>query len=221
MARGQWGGTTLEFRRAQRRQQLLEAGVLLLAEGGTAAFTVRAVCRVTGLSERYFYEHFLSRDQLVYASFDIVAEEVSAMLTEAVAGAPKDPEGFARAAVAAVIKATIDEPSRGRVLFLAPADDSMLRSRGDIVGHALVAMLRDQIPASRSSGHRDLVASSLAGALAYTFRGYVAGTLEVTRKEFSEHCVQLLLTLASMPDPKPRRPRAKAKVAGAEEPATG
>lgn len=219
MSRGQWGGTTLEFRRAQRRQQLLEAGVRLLDEGGTAAFTVRAVCRSTGLSERYFYEHFGSRDQLVYACFDIVAEQVSTMLTDAIAAAPKTPEGLARAAVAAVIEATIDEPSRGRVLFLAPADDPMLRSRSDIVGNALVAMLRDHIPTSRSAGHRDLVASSLAGALAYTFRGYVAGTLAVERDEFSEHCVQLLLTLAALPEP-PQTTRGEARTTSVNSAAT-
>ncbi|CAM3325616.1 TetR family transcriptional regulator [Nocardioides dubius] len=201
MSKRDWNGSSLEERRARRREQLLDAGVTLLAEAGAAGLTVRAVCRLSGLSERYFYESFSNRDLLVLAAFDRVAEEVSAALSEAVAQAPPTPEGVARAAVAAVLAATIDEPSRGRVLFLAPAGDLLLHPRVDTVGRALVAMLREQLPAARSTAHRELVANSLAGALAYTFSGYVAGSLRVSREEFSEHCVQLLLTLAALPEP--------------------
>lgn len=204
MSKREWGGSSLEERRALRREQLLDAGVALLAEGGAAGLTVRAVCRHTGLSERYFYESFTNRDLLVVAAFDRVADEVSAALTAAVAQAPRSPEGVARTAVDAVIAATIEEPSRGRVLFLAPAGDRLLYPKVDIVGAALVEMLRAQLPAEHSPGHRDLVANSLAGALAYTFRGYVGGALEVTLDEFREHCVQLLLTLAALPEPDAR-----------------
>ncbi|MCW2985532.1 MAG: transcriptional regulator, TetR family, partial [Conexibacter sp.] len=62
-----WAGSTLEDRAAARRAALLEAGVELLGTEGAAGVTVRAACRATKLSERYFYESFDGRDALLRA----------------------------------------------------------------------------------------------------------------------------------------------------------
>ena len=53
-AERRWGGTTLEDRAAARRAALIEAGVELLGTVGAEGVTVRAACRATRLSERYF-----------------------------------------------------------------------------------------------------------------------------------------------------------------------
>jgi AcrR family transcriptional regulator len=60
-----WGGTTLTERREARRTALLEAALDLIGEAGAAAVTMRAVCRRAGLTDRYFYESFSDRDDLL------------------------------------------------------------------------------------------------------------------------------------------------------------
>ena len=63
--RGRWSGVPLQDRQALRRDELIAAGVTLLGSRGGPALTVRAVCRATGLTERYFYESFTDRDEFV------------------------------------------------------------------------------------------------------------------------------------------------------------
>jgi hypothetical protein len=87
------------------------------------------------------------------------------------------------------------------VLFVAPMTDPGLYRRVEEAGPLLTALIREQLPAQAPSEHRDLVASSLAGALAHLFHQYVAGTLDVPREAFVAHCVQLLDALAKLPAP--------------------
>src|ERR1044072_584333 len=70
--RGRWSGVPLSDRQALRRDELIAAGVDLLGGPDGPALTVRAVCRASGLTERYFYESFADRDEFVRAVNDDV-----------------------------------------------------------------------------------------------------------------------------------------------------
>ncbi|CAM2921486.1 TetR/AcrR family transcriptional regulator [Skermania piniformis] len=186
-------------RRAGRREQLLAAAHELLADGGGAAVSVRAVCRAASLTERYFYENFTNRDELVAAVFAAVEREVDATVQAAVAAAP--PAAVAAAAVDAVVGLTIDQPDKGRILFLAPMTEPGLYVHVERVGRTLTERITAQLPSGSSAEHRALVATSLAGALSHLFHEYVAGRLEVGRDAFVAHCVQLLHALGGLPEP--------------------
>jgi AcrR family transcriptional regulator len=194
-----WAGSTLAERQAARRAKLLDAGLALLAEGGGPAASVRAVCREAGVTERYFYENFIDRDALVDAVFDQVSDELRLSILDAVTGRP--PREVARAAVDAVVGLTLDQPAKGRALFIAPMTEPVLYRKLDEAGAMLTSMIRDQLRPDESPEHRDLVASSLAGALGHLFHQYVAGTLDVTREAFVGYVEQLLMTLATLPAP--------------------
>ncbi|WP_280503073.1 TetR/AcrR family transcriptional regulator, partial [Nocardia farcinica] len=71
-----WGGTTLTERREARRAALLEAALDLIGEAGAAGVTMRAVCRRANLTDRYFYESFSSRDELLDVLYRSVGEEL-------------------------------------------------------------------------------------------------------------------------------------------------
>ncbi|MPY81303.1 MAG: TetR family transcriptional regulator [Actinophytocola sp.] len=62
-----WGGLSAVDRRAQRRAQLLAAGLEVFGTVGYAGTSVRQICRVAGLTERYFYESFGAREGLLLA----------------------------------------------------------------------------------------------------------------------------------------------------------
>ena len=80
-----WAGTTLEGRRGQRREQLIEAGLDLLGTHGAAAVSVRSVCRHARLTDRYFYESFADRGELLLAVYDRVAAQAADALVQAAA----------------------------------------------------------------------------------------------------------------------------------------
>lgn len=194
-----WGGTTLEERKQARRAQFLETGVSLIAAGGGQAVSVRAVCREAGLTSRYFYEQFEDRDDFTVAVFQALADECQAAIRAAVSGAAGGDRSVAAAAVDAVVGVAVDDPARGRVLFVAPATDPALFDARDRFLPVITEMIADQIPRRDGAGVRRLKSVSLVGALSHLFHLYVSGDLEVPRAVFVEHCVNLLTTVAAMP----------------------
>jgi AcrR family transcriptional regulator len=191
-----WGGTTLADRRATRRRQLLDAGLDLLGgEGGSAAVAVRAVCRRSRLTERYFYESFPDRDALVLAVYEEVAQEAHATLEEATARGDGDPAKAARAAIEAMVELMVDDPRKGRVLLVAPVTEPVLASRTMELAPGITRMIRDQLSSDVSDTDRDLIATGALGALMALFHSYLQGTVRVGRDEFVAHCVRLLLTV--------------------------
>lgn len=193
-----WGGTTLESRQQDRRARLLQAGVTLISAGGGQAVSVRAVCRESGLTSRYFYEHFEDRDEFTVAVFQSVAEENAAAIRAAVAAASGDPAAVAAAAVDAVVGVAVDNPDKGRVLFVAPTTDPLLFAARERYFPVVTEMIAAQIPKRDGVDARRLKSASLVGALSHIFFLYVDGRLEVSREVFVRHCVDLLLTVASM-----------------------
>ncbi|WAL63387.1 TetR family transcriptional regulator [Amycolatopsis cynarae] len=192
MTKRSWAGTTLTDRKAARREQLLAAALELLGTGGSAAVSVRAVCREAKLTERYFYENFTDREELVLAVYERVAGEAHQALVDAVPDPHGDPAVRAAAAVGAFVELIVDDPRKGRVLLLAPTTDPALSARGVALLPAFAALVREQLPERMSPAERELTATGLVGALANLFTGYLGGTLNVSREELTGHCVHLL-----------------------------
>ena len=81
-------GASAEERAADRRGRLLEAALDVVGERGVADFTMTAVCRTAGLTERYFYESFARREDLLAALFDTASETALSEARAAAAGVP-------------------------------------------------------------------------------------------------------------------------------------
>ena len=190
-----WGGTTLADRRAGRRAKLLAAGLDLLGSEEAGSVSVRAVCRRAQLTERYFYESFEDRVALVLAVYDDVAAETQRVLLEATSGI-EDPEKVARAAVEAMVGLILDDPRKGRVLLFAPITEPELAGRGMRFVPAVIDIVREHLSHDASEQDKAMVATGLIGALMGLFHAFLAGTLVgVTREQFVEHCVRLLVTV--------------------------
>ncbi len=186
-----WAGTTLDDRKAQRREQLVAAGLDLLGTEGSAAVSVRAVCRHAKLTERYFYESFSDREELVVAVYEHVGEQAKQALVDAVRDAPSPTQG-AEDAVRAFVELIVDDPRRGRVLLLAPLTDPALTRRGLHLLPAFAALVGEQLSRGDET-ERQLVSIGLVGALSNVFIAYLDGSLRISRERLVEHCVRLVL----------------------------
>jgi AcrR family transcriptional regulator len=196
-----WGGRTLEDRRATRREQLLEAGYELLGTRGASAVTVRAVCRGARLSERYFYESFSDRDELLVAVHGRTAEQARAAIAAAVAVAPTDPEARATVAVEAFADLLQEDPRRGRVLLVEALGDETLTRHGLALLPAFSTLVVEQIHASYGPGGPDaadaqLTSVALVGALTHLFLGWLDGRLAISRERLVTHAVRLIVSAA-------------------------
>lgn len=198
-----WGGRTLEDRRAGRREQLLDAGMELLGTQGAAHVTVRAVCRATRLSERYFYESFPDRDAFVVAVHARVADAARAAIAAAVQAAKADPVSRATAAVEAFTRFLEDDPRRGRVLLSEAFADRALTRHGVELIPSFAELVVEQIRTTFGDDGPDevdarMTSVALVGALAQLYLGWLDGGLDVSRERLVAHAVRLVLSSAGV-----------------------
>jgi AcrR family transcriptional regulator len=188
-----WAGTTLDARRSARRERLLEAGLDLLGTAGSSAVSVRAACRHARLTERYFYESFADREELVRAVYDHVGGEAHRALVGAVSAAPANATARAEAAVTAFVELIVDDPRRGNVLLLGPTTDPALTGQGVDLLPAFAELVRERLSHGTDDLDRQMTAIALVGALANVFIAYLNGSLAVGRERLIGHCVRLVL----------------------------
>lgn len=124
-------GVDAAQRLAQRRQNLLEAGLELLGAGGDPAeLTVRAICAQAGLGVRYFYETFSDKDDFSAAVYDWVIADIAATTQAAVAAAPAREQS--RAAMANIVRTVAADPRVGRLVFSVQlSNTAIVRKRAE------------------------------------------------------------------------------------------
>lgn len=186
--RGRWSGVPLEDRQALRREELVAAGVDLLGSASGPALTVRAVCKAAGLTERYFYESFSDRDEFVRAVYDDVCARAMTTLSSS---------GTAREAVERFVALMVDDPTRGRVLLLAPAVEPVLTRSGADWMPSFIELLQHKLIRITEPAMQAMVATGLIGALSALFTAYLNGRLAATREQFIDYCVDMLLSTVS------------------------
>jgi AcrR family transcriptional regulator len=186
--RGRWSGVPLEDRQALRRDELVTAGVELLGGESGPALTVRAVCKAAGLTERYFYESFADRDEFVRAVYDDVCARAMSTLSSSTT---------ARDAVERFVALMVDDPTRGRVLLLAPAVEPVLTQSGADWMPSFIELLQRKLTRITEPAVQAMVATGLIGALTALFTAYLNGRLAATREQFIDYCVDMLLSRVS------------------------
>ena len=179
-----WSGVPLQERAGLRRDELLSAGVKVRGDSGGPALTVRAVCREAELTERYFYESFTDRDQFVRAVYDEVC--ATAMTTLTSAATPRE-------AVERFVALMVDDPTRGRVLLLAPESEPVLTRSGAEWMPNFIDLLQQKLTRIADPVRQAMMATSLIGALTALFTAYLNNRLPVTRDQFIDYCVDMLV----------------------------
>jgi AcrR family transcriptional regulator len=189
--RGRWSGVPLEDRQALRRGELIDAGVALLGGQSGPALTVRAVCRAAGLTERYFYESFPDRDEFVRAVYDDVCARAMSTLASSIS---------AHDAVERFVALMVDDPTRGRVLLLAPTVEPVLTRSGANWMPSFIELLQRKVTRITEISQpavQAMAATGLLGALTALFIAYLDGRLSATREQFIDHCVDMVLNRVS------------------------
>ncbi|TQM32168.1 TetR/AcrR family transcriptional regulator [Nocardia bhagyanarayanae] len=197
-----WRGLAPAERIATRRTQLVEAATELMATAGASEISMRGVCRQAGLTERYFYESFPNLDTLLTTVLETVVVGARDHLLDALTEAPIEREAMFRHVVAAFTDYLTEDRRRGRIMFVESQSTPVLAQRGDELIELFTAPIAMTIGAGdyREPGpdHLDSVlnANAIFGALAYLYRPWLDGTIDVPRERFDEHAARLLTAIA-------------------------
>jgi AcrR family transcriptional regulator len=196
-----WRGVSADERQAQRRQQLVDAGLEVIGTQGWANTTVRAVCRAAGLTERYFYQAFDDRDALLIAVYDQVVADGVAVVLQAIGAAPRSFAATVRAVIAAGVDFVTDDPRRGQLLAVE-SDPRLQRRRQQAMRQqaALIARLGTERFGGRTPDAVDAQLNALAavGALVEIGTAYLSGGLELSRERLVDHLTLVVLAAAGV-----------------------
>ncbi len=119
---------TGDQRAALRRETLLEAALDVFAAEGHGGATMTAICAKAKLTERYFYESFTSRDELLQHVFDRIADEIRDAGLDALRTSTGPLDERVRNAITAFVTILTDDPRKGRVAMIQSAAFEPLRS---------------------------------------------------------------------------------------------
>ena len=184
---------------------LLEAGLELMGTEGAAAATMRATCRQAGLTERYFYESFETRDDLVVAVLETVVLGARDILLGAWADGPEDPKLLVRHVVKAFTSYVAKDRRRGRIMFVEAQSVPELQDRGKELIEQFTAPLGPMLAALAEPGEAaealDTVTvqfNSIAifGALAYLYQDWLTGSARIPQRRVVEHVAQIIEAFA-------------------------
>ncbi|MGZ4524734.1 MAG: TetR/AcrR family transcriptional regulator [Mycobacteriaceae bacterium] len=189
-------------RQSERRSRVLEAGTELLGTGGGTAVTVRAVCRTAGVSERYFYESFASRDELVGAVFDTLARELAECTHAEVSAADAEIAVRARTFIASAVDFFAADTRRGRVLVREAMTEPALSERGLLAAPALLGSLVSDVVGRRlDDTSRSLTGAVLGLGIGALIVAWIDGQVAVERGVLIDHCARLIeRSVDSAPD---------------------
>jgi AcrR family transcriptional regulator len=193
-----YGGATGAERQTERREQLLAAGLELLASAdGPNNFTVRGVCREAELSSRYFYESFDDLDEFAVAVYDGLITELTITTLDALDGVDRrDADALVRTSLGALIGYIAEDMRRGRLLYSStlaavPAVVARRRASTRLFAGLLMDEARDDTPLDPPPS--EVVSVMMVGGLAQAIAAWLDGELVLSQAELVDACSQVFL----------------------------
>jgi AcrR family transcriptional regulator len=112
-----YSGQSFADRQSERRDKLIHAAMRVAGRAGLEGLSVAAICAEAGLTARYFYESFPSREAIFVEAYRMAQTELLGRMGEV-----KDRKNLAKAALTGFFAALQSNPGLARV-FLIDLDD--------------------------------------------------------------------------------------------------
>ncbi len=193
-----YGGVQARERVAQRRHQLLDAGLELL--GGIddpPDLTVRALCSRAGVSARYFYESFTDKDQLVAAVFDWVIADIAVTTQAAVASAPRDEQN--REGIANLVRTIAGDDRVGRLLFNPRLSNPVLARKRTELGGVFAQLSGQHVRGAYDVPENEWLTSIthfVVGGVGQTISAWVSGEISLDQGQLVDQITRMIDSLA-------------------------
>ncbi|MBF6349295.1 TetR/AcrR family transcriptional regulator [Nocardia flavorosea] len=196
-----YGGLSAEERRAQRRSALLDAALEIIGTQGLDKLTVSGMCAQAALNERYYYESFSSRDDVLTALVDSIAEELVLAIVAAAHAATGDSRAKAHAAITAGIHLLTDDPRKTEVTMVAAMATPQLRARTTETIRTFARLVASEgiefygITDPAPDPVIDFRATYLVGGLVQSLTSWVRGDLAITRDTLIDYTTDVFVLL--------------------------
>ena len=200
---GVWGGRTAAERHAERRRKLIEAATEIWVESGWAAVTMRGVCARTSLNDRYFYENFADRDDLLCTVWDGVRDDLIAQLLGVLTeDRNRPPMDTLSKGIELVVRRISDDPGWAQIIFGRHLGSAVLEQKRTAILHqATNIMIGAAQPYLKpDADERGLRMDALVGIGGFVelVTAWHSGLVDAEAQEVIDHCSRIGTTLASV-----------------------
>lgn len=198
-----WRGQTTEERQAERRERLINAGIELFGTRGYANTPVKAICEEAGLTERYFYETFDDREDLLAAIFDILIADCARATVAALEDSGDDLASSMRAGLTAFAHQLTSDPRKARIqeIEVVGVSPRLEKKRRDSI-HEFAGIVADRTRKLGGSDQigplrLDVISLGLVGSVNEQLIDYVLGYLEISLDDLIENQLAAFTAVAS------------------------
>ena len=146
---------------------------------------MRAVCRRANLTDRYFYESFASRDELV----DVLYRQVADEFLEPMTAFATDDRAHDRELSRILVDKVLADPRKSRLFLVEPYSSTGLGQSTIAVLPVFTRLMQDHLFADiEDPVRRRLAAVTMASGNAGMFSAWLNGSLPATRAQIIDHC---------------------------------
>ncbi len=165
-----YAGATAEARKAERYERLLDAAFDVYGRDGVRKTTMRIVCAQARLTERYFYEHFNSLDEVFVAVHQRASTQVGLAVMTASQACQGTPAERTRAGLRAFFEFIKTDRRRGQILLLDAAAQGMtlpnhLNQQLTLFAKVVSARLQNQYPDVGERAIPELIVGGITGLI--------------------------------------------------------
>ncbi len=161
-----------------------------MVEGGVGSVTMTAACERSGVTGRYFYDHFADRDALVAAAFEESVQQTMQSVVGAITAARRESCDPARAAITSFVSAFERDPRLARIGLIDATDSRVLRP----LRRRALAAFTDLVAAgygAPTDAAAQLAASYAVGGLCEVLSRWFAGSLDLSGDQVIDACTEL------------------------------
>jgi AcrR family transcriptional regulator len=193
-----YGGVAGRRRASDRRISFLESGRLLWASQGIGGVTVRKVCAVAGVTDRYFYQEFGGLNGFLVAVAQGVYDELNAAMISTMRLAPGLRETLSRGLAGFIEELALKPHALPIVMTESPTLPELAAVRlaaQDRVVDQIVAVIRNHADWPADVGDVEERARFVVGGVTATLARWAQDPKRTSRHKVTEQVVQYSMEL--------------------------
>lgn len=181
----------------ERRGKFLLAGLEAFAVQGYAHAGIRSVCRIAGLTERYFYESFDNKEDLLCAVFKMLVEELKDEFVRILTQPEVTPRDKVARGIRMFYSKLRDDPRRARVqlfeiLGVSPRIDSEYLAAMRMMSGMITVLVGAVFPGAKMEGPSGwIISTGISGAMIHIAMQWVLNGFDVALEDLSDRMTDI------------------------------
>lgn len=203
ITRGRYGGIDASQRKEERRKKLIEAGLEAFGTKGYVKTTIRTICAISGLTQRYFYESFTNKEDLLCAVYQALKEEEMNDAMEVFSNSKAEPLQAASLAMENFFRCFQQDPRRAQVQFfevlgVSPRIDQEyqdgMRALADMV-KIFLCQIYPNIP--EETLNRSIIPTALAGSIIFISHEWILNGFMTPLEDIITQLMDLFVSIGN------------------------